>query len=145
MSSKNRLTMADFEPRTVECEIVSPFGETMAVGVKVLSDTEFDAIMKSLPDPEPPKLFSKQQQKFVPQLDDPGYKAAVTETGRERTYRLLAATLDLDIPGDTFAEKAKHLRQKGIPSWLLMRLANTVYRMMGLEPAEVEQRAEVFQ
>ncbi len=146
MSGKvRRLSLDDFAPRTADFEITSPLGEVSVVGIKILSDTEFDAIMKSVPDPEPQKWFDKERKKFVPNLDDPAYKAAVAESGRERTYRLLAATVDVPFPGDTFADKAKAMRAQGVPSWLLMQLAKAVYRMMGLEPAEVEQRAEVFQ
>lgn len=149
MSSKgNRLSLADFEPRTVDFEVVSPTSESKVVGIKLLTDTEFDALMKSVPDPEPPYLFSKNKEtgavKKVADRDDPGYKAAVAEAGRERTYRLLAAAVDIPFPGDTFAQKAKSMRETGIPSWLLLKLARAVYSMMGLETAEVEQRAETF-
>jgi hypothetical protein len=65
--------------------------------------------------------------------------------GRERMYRLLAAGLVMNIPGETLAEKAKALQEKKMPAWILSAAIKRINEALGLDANEVAQRVETFQ
>ncbi len=143
-----RLTLIDLAPRTMLVPVKSPDGEDFEVAMKMISETELTEINATVPEPQPKVIDHIGREGKVTKeklTEDPEYLAKVRETNNERTYRTLAAVLVMDIPGDTYAEKAAALRKNGVMVWAFKQLMDKFSASLGLDVEEVKARVESFQ
>jgi hypothetical protein len=142
-----RLTLIDLAPRTMLVPIKAPDGEEYEVALKMVSETELDEINATVPEPQPKVIDhigrdGKQTKERL--TEDPEYLAAVKKANNERTYRTLAAVLVMDIPGDTFAQKAESLRKNGVMIWAFRQIMDKFSASLGMDVDEVQKRVESF-
>lgn len=137
--------IGDGKPQIFDFELTDPAGNVVAIGVKAISEPEYQGIMDTVQAPPVPEAIvrgadGKPKREFL--YDDPGYQAKMTDVRREQTRRLMAACLDMGFPGDTYAEKAKAVAK--LPSWLQIGAMRLVLRVMGIDDQAIERRAETF-
>lgn len=142
-----RLNFDDLGVQVIDAEIIAPDGKTVTIGVKTLSEVEVDEINASVAEPAVPTRQKLTKTGYVEEKfpEDPEYIKKVRAAGRERMYRVLAAGLDMDIPGTTLAEKSQALQTKKVASWIVIQAMTKINEALGINPEEVKRRAEAFQ
>lgn len=144
-----RLVFGDLGPKYMTFVIQSPEGDDYELRVKTMTEADVNAVNDGVDDPQPPvrERFISKDKGYVKEKDfeDADYKKKSQEAGRLRMYRLIAAAIDLEVPGDTLEAKAKALQENGIPAWLLARAVNIINQSLGLNTEEIARRAESFQ
>lgn len=149
MKAARRLVFGDLGPKFMTFTVKSPEGEDFELRIKTMTEADVNEVNAGVDDPQPPTVdkFVSKEKGYVKEknFEDPDYVKKNRDAGRLRMYRLLAAAVDLEIPGDTLEAKAKALQDNGVPAWLLARSVDLINRSLGLNIEEVQQRAESFQ
>ena len=144
-----RLVMSDLGPKFMTFPVISPEGEEFDLRIKTMTEADVNAVNAGVDEPQPPvkdKFISKERgYEKIKDFEDADYKKKSSEAGRQRMYRLLAASVDLDIPGDTLEAKSKALQENGVPAWVLAKAVDLINRSLGLNTEEIAKRSESFQ
>jgi len=144
-----KLTFEDMGPEFMTFPVTGPDNEQYELRIKTMTEGEVNAVNAGVDEPQPPikERFISKEKGYVKEKDetDPEYIKRRSEAGRLRMYRLMAAAVDLGIPGDTIEAKAKALQEKGVPAWILTASVGLINQSLGLDAGEIQRRVEAFQ
>lgn len=135
-------SLSDFSTYKFEVVIELPEGEGITVVLRTLSLWEWEQIGLQVVDPPPPMYGVDKEGRPIFNEQDQGYLAVKTTNYLERQLRRLAAALEMDIPGETLAEKAEALR--GMNNAIMRQLLGTLTATAFGGSARIQQRADAF-
>lgn len=135
-------TLADLDTVDVMVEIEDN-GEVLEFPLRLLKHYEWMEIGFEVPEPAPPIMGTDKQGRPLFDHNNPDYKIAVEKAQLERNYRRLAASLKIDIPGDTRAEKVAAL-QKTLSYNICNKLFGAILQKAAEGKWRVQERAETF-
>lgn len=144
---KRATSLSELGEVTVEVEVQRPDGVVLAVPLRTLTEAKMREIRASVVWPTPPVVDMKKVGGEVVNVydrNDPAYLAADREADALLSYKALLAALDLDIPGDTEAERLAAL-QNGLGAYAFAVLLTAVNRINVISPEEIAQVARSFQ
>lgn len=136
---------------TQEVNLRRPDGRELKLKLRTLREQEMRTIRRQIAYPaepmEPQRDPADGKVKILPvkfgALRD-RYSQDLEEAQMEYNYRLLlASVVDLDVPGETEADKVTSLRGK-LGFWALRQLVDIMLGINGIRPEEVEQLAANF-
>jgi hypothetical protein len=129
---------------TVDLNIeIEDNGVVYTFPMRLLSHAEYIKIGYEIPQTVPPIMGADKQGRPVYDRNNPDYQAQIDWAERQRNYRRLAASLKIDIPGDTLAEKADMIQSRwnfNVCNQLLGAMMNKAVEGQW----RVQQRAETF-
>ena len=139
-------TLDDLGEFIFTAEIPRPDGRIVRVKMRALSDGKAWEIGKSVKWPKPPVTdYKKIEGEALPVYDyqNENYLNTRREADRDLTRRTLAASLVLDIPGETLEEKAQALEKK-LGQWAFGYLLSIVNKLVEIDQEAIERVARSF-
>lgn len=148
MAKRRIKSILEFTPKAEEYSIVNPeSGEEFSLILRPLTPTEVAELNSKIKRPKPKEVGFRMmngqviKDEFgvpVPKYDEdaPDYKLALAKANEDFVYSWLVASLDAEIPGETFDEKLETLR-KNIPNWVFLALQNKLQEIQGYRTSEV--------
>lgn len=143
MTELRKATLTDLEPADVNVIVTLADGEEVLFEMRTLSYLQYNQIRWSVADPAPPASGVDKQGRPVFNYNDPGYLRARLEAETTRQYKVLLASLKLDIPGDTEADKLTYLQTK-LDTAIGQQLMVLAIRLANQGDARIATRAESF-
>jgi len=136
-------TLGDLGRTDVDVIIELPGGDEVLIPMRSLSYHRYNAIRWSVPDPAPPVNGVDKNGRPVFDYHDATHLKRVADAGLERTYRLLLASLKLDIPGESDEEKLQYLRDE-MDGAIVRQLMNVMEQIATKGSARIAARAGAF-
>ena len=132
---------------TILVTIPHPDGHKIRVPMTALSNDKVWAIRRQTKWPKPPQVDAQRVNgKIVPVYNeqDETYQHALEDANLGQNYRLLLASLQIAIPGETDEEKLDNLRRR-LGQWALNYLLSACERIHVPQLSEVVDMALSFQ
>ncbi len=83
----------------------------LRIPIKAISLEEQERIEAEFEIPAPPKNFDRERKVYYADENDPLYQKQVRDISSKRVYATAIASMDIEIPGENFDEKAANLRK----------------------------------
>lgn len=143
LTRKSVTSLQDVDTVAVVVE-VEDNGEILTFPMRLLSHFEHLEIGYEVPNPAPPIMGINPTTRLPqPDRNDPTYLVNMQRAETERNYRRLAASLDIEIPGDTLAEKADALK-RALNTNIMRQLLTTMISKAVEGEARIQDRAATF-
>lgn len=139
-----RGTLEDLKTADVNVIIELADGEEVSYPMRTLSYMEYNRIRWSVPDPTPPPMGVDKNGRPLYDWNNAGFLRAKQEAELQRQYKVLLASLKLDIPGEDEAAKLTFL-QNDLDTSIGQQLMLIAIRMANKGDARIASRAERFQ
>lgn len=130
----------DFVRITVR--IPRPDGIDLVIPMRTLSYSDWVAIEREFPLPQPPKMGADRMGRPITDETDPGYRRGLSDIADKRMYTRLLRALQVEVPGETDDEKRAALAALDTQIILSMRAVLETAHMAMI--GAIEDRAESF-
>ena len=141
-NTKRVATFADFATQYYEFEIQEPGGDVLVAELRAISQAELLRIRRSLGEPPTPpvKDIRKDEDGFheIYNYADPGHQQAMEARRLLLETRVLLASWNTEIPGDSEEEKIAALDT--LPAWARAGLMSAVGMLIGATDGAVKVR-----
>jgi hypothetical protein len=127
-------------------EIPRPDGKVVRVRLRALTDAKIWGIRNSITWPTAPvRDYRKTEGDVLPVYDyaNADFLKAQSNTDRNLTRRLMAAALEMDIPGDTLEEKAAEVEKK-LGQWAAQYIIGVLNKLTDIDQAAIDNAVRSF-
>jgi hypothetical protein len=140
---KTIASLNDVDTVTLDVE-VEDNGDILVFPMRLLTHFEHLEIGYEVPNPVPPiGSIHPTTKQPIPDRNDPTYQMNMQRAEAERNYRRLAASLNIDIPGSTLAEKADALK-RSLNANIMRQLLTMMLSKVAEGEARIADRAATF-